>query len=78
MINQEKLRSTFQKKLNELDSEDKKKIIKMQFKALVFLRNKLCRSCRSKVFNNVSIGGEFERKLLCDKCKVLLDKEIKD
>ena len=49
---------------------------KLQFKALIFLNKKICRSCRHKILLRVRQGNVFKVDLLCKNCKVIYNKEV--
>jgi hypothetical protein len=63
-------------KIGEAKRKEALSNAKLQFKALIFLNKKICRSCRHKILLRVRQGQVFKVDLLCKDCKVIYNKEV--
>lgn len=66
-----------EKKIDEAKRKEALSNAKLQFKALIFLNKKICRSCRHKILLRVRQGQVFKVDLLCKQCKIIYNNEVK-
>jgi hypothetical protein len=78
-MNDDAKKELVEKIAGQVSDEERSRVVSdaaLQFKALLFLNHKVCRSCRYHILSRVRLGKKFDSETLCKMCKIRYDKEV--